>query len=260
MKLGLQGHTFVIASGDYGVAAQPNLAQLTNGCINPSNTTASISQLINGTVFNPFYPADCPYVLSVGATQLNDNDTILDPESAMNVPGFLEEVGINVPPGAIPPVSFSSSGGFSNYFSRPGYQEDVVDVYFAQHDPGYPYYTFNGVGALQSGTNIGANGGLYNRAGRVSILLCFPDDVVGVPTDAWKAMPDVSANGANLLYYVGGVNLPTYGTSLAAPIWASILTLINEKRTAANKGPVGFVNPTLYQSRCPSTLQPKCWR
>lgn len=38
----------------------------------------------------------------------------------------------------------------------------------------------------------------------------------------------------------------TYGTSLSAPIWASLLTIINEDRIAAGKPSVGFVNPLLY--------------
>ena len=58
-----------------------------------------------------------------------------------------------------------------------------------------------------------------------------------------------------------------YGTSLASPIFASVVTMvsfikspplikypkltsnqINQERTLANKGPVGFINPTLYQN------------
>ncbi|KAL2255855.1 hypothetical protein VTK26DRAFT_2608 [Humicola hyalothermophila] len=37
-----------------------------------------------------------------------------------------------------------------------------------------------------------------------------------------------------------------HGTSVAVPIWASILTLINEERLAANKSTVGFVHQVLY--------------
>ena len=99
-----------------------------------------------------------------------------------------------------------------------------MDAYFAQHDPGYPYYVYSGHGFTSS---IGANGGLYNRVGR--------------------AFPDVSANGANLLFYEDGVLQPNWGTSLSAPIWASVLTLVNEKRGQQGKGPVGFVNPVLYE-------------
>lgn len=64
--------------------------------------------------------------------------------------------------------------------------------------------------------------------------------------------PDVSANGANLTaYYRGGLfhaggQYNFYGTSLATPIWASIVTLINEERTNLGKGPIGFINPILY--------------
>ena len=115
--------------------------------------------------------------------------------------------------------------GFSNYFSRPSYQESAVTSYFSKNEPGYPYYTFNGIDGSQKGTNIGANGGLYNRAGR--------------------GFPDVSANG-KLEMYLDGMLEPEAGTSLSTPIWASILTLINEKRSEAGKAPVGFVNPVLY--------------
>ena len=117
--------------------------------------------------------------------------------------------------------------GFSNYFSRPSYQKSTVDSYFASHDPGYPYYTFNGDAFNLSTSNIGANGGLYNRIGRAS--------------------PDVSANGAKLQYYQGGILQENWGTSLSAPIWASIITLMNEKRSEHGKSPVGFINPVLYE-------------
>ena len=36
------------------------------------------------------------------------------------------------------------------------------------------------------------------------------------------------------------------GTSASSPLFAAILTRINEERIAAGKTPVGFVNPTLY--------------
>ena len=123
-------------------------------------------------------------------------------------------------------ATFGSGGGFSNYFSRPGYQDEAIDTYFAQHDPGYPFYDYNGIELTQPGNNIGANGGLYNRIGR--------------------GFPDVSANGWNFPIVYDGRVLPEGGTSQAAPTWAAVLTLINEKRSEAGKNPVGFVNPVLY--------------
>lgn len=108
----------------------------------------------------------------------------------------------------------------------------------------YPYYHANA-----SGTNYGANGGLYNRGGR--------------------AFPDVSANGAYLKLPVAGKDGHWFGTSLAAPTFASVINLvrvslitaeqansvmhaditqINEERAQIGKGPVGFVNPVLYEN------------
>jgi tripeptidyl-peptidase-1 len=116
---------------------------------------------------------------------------------------------------------FASAGGFANYFPVPDYQKSAISNYFSSHEPGLPYYDAN-----DQATNIGANGGFYNRAGR--------------------GFPDVSANGAELLAFVGGSLGHWFGTSLSAPIWGSVITLINEERTVRGKGPVGFVNPVLY--------------
>lgn len=38
-----------------------------------------------------------------------------------------------------------------------------------------------------------------------------------------------------------------YGTSVSAPLFASVVTLLNEQRLAARKKPLGFLNPILYQ-------------
>ena len=107
------------------------------------------------------------------------------------------------------------------------YQKSAIATYFAQHDPPYPYYTFNGIDLFHKGSSIGANGGIYNRQGR--------------------GQPDVSANGANLLAYNNLTLFHFYGTSLSSPIFASILTLINGERSQAGKGPVGFVHPVFYE-------------
>ena len=115
-----------------------------------------------------------------------------------------------------------------------------MNSYFAEHDPGYPYYTFNGVDFHDPASNIGANGGIYNRAGR--------------------GFPDVSSNGAHVdVVFYGAVGWQA-GTSCAAPTLGSIFTLINEKRTQAGKGPIGFVNPVLYEHPevCFVGLLPSC--
>ena len=79
LKQSLQGVTFVIASGDYGVSERPGYNPRTNsysnGCIIPGNYNASTGQghefwsgtRLNGTVFNPIYPQNCPYVSVFGS-------------------------------------------------------------------------------------------------------------------------------------------------------------------------------------------------
>jgi tripeptidyl-peptidase-1 len=48
MKLGLQGHSTLAASGDYGVASFAGDPEA-DGCLGPE-----------GTIFNPQYPGNCP--------------------------------------------------------------------------------------------------------------------------------------------------------------------------------------------------------
>lgn len=153
-----------------------------NGCL------SNLAEGLNGTIFNPDYPADCPYITAVGATMLPRNGTVQDAELTMYVP----EVAPH----------FSSAGGFSNFYPAPSYQKAAVDKYLAKYVPDYPYYYANA-----SGTNYGENGGIYARGGR--------------------GYPDVAANGAYLNAFVAGELGQWFGTSLAAPIFASVITLVS---------------------------------
>ncbi|KAK5129907.1 hypothetical protein LTR08_002708 [Meristemomyces frigidus] len=213
MKLGLQGHSVFVASGDYGVASFPGSNGDEFGCLSGNGQ--------NGTVYNPDYPSGCPYITAVGATRLYENDTVNDPESAMQVNLTAFNLATGVAGTSVPLEFFATGGGFSNYFTPPAYQAAAVSGFLSKYPPGVPSYAVNA-----NSTNIGANGGVYNRAGR--------------------GYPDVSANGAFLLTYVNSTQGTFFGTSLASPIFGSVITLINEERTAAGKGPVGFVNPVLY--------------
>jgi tripeptidyl-peptidase-1 len=79
------------------------------------------------------------------------------------------------------------AGGFSNYYTPPSYQQKAVSEYLANHNT-LPYYIANA-----HASNIGENGGVYNRAGR--------------------GYPDVSANGAYLLVYNNLTQETFFGTS-----------------------------------------------
>lgn len=89
MKLGLQGTTLVISSGDDGVARR------SGPCLGP-----------NEDIFTPDTAANCPYVTVVGSTTLPPGSSPGDAETAT--------------------TTFSSGGGFSNIFTTPDYQKTAV--------------------------------------------------------------------------------------------------------------------------------------
>ena len=75
---------------------------------------------------------------------------------------------------------------------------------------------------------------------------------VASSTATGRAYPDVSAVGDRVVIYNKGSAQSIGGTSASAPVFAAILTRVNEERLAAGKSTVGFVNPTLYAN--PSAL------
>lgn len=66
MKLGLMGTTFCFSSGDWGVAGYGGEYCLAN---------EEGTELTNGKsgIFVPTFPSTCPYVLSVGGTQIKNH-------------------------------------------------------------------------------------------------------------------------------------------------------------------------------------------
>ncbi|TFK80828.1 family S53 protease-like protein [Polyporus arcularius HHB13444] len=124
------------------------------------------------------FPSGCPYVTSVGGTT-----------------GISPEVGVDF-----------SSGGFSNIFPRPSYQDSAVQSYL---------------------TNLGSTySGLYNTSGR--------------------GFPDVAAQGTNFVVNVAGQLFLVGGTSASSPTFASIVALANDHLLNAGKPVLGFLNPLLY--------------
>ncbi|RRA50075.1 protease pro-enzyme activation domain-containing protein [Acidipila sp. EB88] len=63
----------------------------------------------------------------------------------------------------------------------------------------------------------------------------------GVPDVAGDASPE---SGYSVL--VDGQQQVVGGTSAVAPLWAGLLALVNQQRSASGLGPAGFVNPQLY--------------
>jgi tripeptidyl-peptidase-1 len=132
----------------------------------------------NTTRFLPMFPASCPYVTSVGATRF------INPESAL----------------------YFSSGGFSDLFPRPQWQNTAVSGYLAQ------------LGSRWKG--------LYNPFGR--------------------GFPDIAAQGRKFRVVDKGQLVEYAGTSASAPTVASIIALVNAALIQAGRPPLGWLNPRLY--------------
>ncbi|KAI0261677.1 subtilisin-like protein [Gloeopeniophorella convolvens] len=110
-KLGLLGTTVLYSSGDSGVAGGGGVCQNSTGLNDPGGG-------LNEDRFNPAFPASCPYVVAVGATQINSGSTVHDPESASDRVIF-------------------SGGGFSDIFPIPSYQQAAVSSFLKTHSPPY---------------------------------------------------------------------------------------------------------------------------
>lgn len=127
MKLGLQGVSIFFASGDAGVAGN-------SGCLDPAT---------QGTTFNPEFPATCPYVTTVGGTQINQGSTVSDPESVLQ--NFV----------------VVSGGGFSNTFAMPSYQKQAVLEWFRENPNLYNSSVFNNTRQTRGYPDVAANGANY---------------------------------------------------------------------------------------------------
>jgi tripeptidyl-peptidase I len=79
--------------------------------------------------FNPIFPASCPFVIAVGATQIDSGATVNDPESACERIIF-------------------SGGGFSDIFRMPPYQKDMVTNFLKDHPPPYSAAQYNNSGMV----------------------------------------------------------------------------------------------------------------
>eukprot|EP01117_Protostelium_nocturnum_P016862 TRINITY_DN675_c0_g1_i1.p1 TRINITY_DN675_c0_g1~~TRINITY_DN675_c0_g1_i1.p1 ORF type:complete len:583 (-),score=226.86 TRINITY_DN675_c0_g1_i1:142-1890(-) len=100
-KLGLRGLTIVVSSGDDGVSNFP------------------VRRGAQYCGYVPSFPATCPYVLAVGATQ--------GPEEGK------KEIACTSSTGGL----ITTGGGFAKVFKRPAYQNQAVSNYLAKA-PGLP--------------------------------------------------------------------------------------------------------------------------
>ena len=119
------------------------------------------------------------------------------------------------------------------------------------------------IGAEQMATDSFGSGGGFSRSFNVSAWQStetaaylktaasfLPPAGSFVPNG--RATPDVAVLGEGYQIIQDGQVQEASGTSASAPVFASIVSLLNEARLAAGKKPMGFMNPFLYKN--PSTL------
>lgn len=138
-KLGMMGISFLYSSGDYGVAG--NSGQ----CIDGPGLNAPYNNGTSGR-FNPSFPGTCPYVTSVGATQVKPNASITT------------DLATGVQPEEACETVIYSGGGFSNVFPLPDYQASAVQEWFADYPPPYGSDIFNNSQQTRGFPDISANG------------------------------------------------------------------------------------------------------
>ncbi|KAM0261861.1 hypothetical protein ACHAQJ_002064 [Trichoderma viride] len=99
-----------------------------------------------------------------------------------------------------------SAGGFSDYFARPEWQDEAVGEYLRLHGHEWEGY--------------------YDSFGR--------------------AFPDVATQGVNYSFWNHGVLDLTMGTSVSTPVFAALITLLNDHRSKNGLPRMGFLNPWIY--------------
>lgn len=175
-----------------------------------TDTTSGMPNATDSSRFSPLWPASCPWVTVVGGTQLTTHTTNTSsaPPEAPPSSGNVDETVFRAAAGNTGSV-LSSSGGFSNVFSTPAYQLGAVAEY-----------------QRRERDHLAALANRFNAGGR--------------------GYPDVAALASTYLAVIDDELTTVFGTSASAPVFASIISLINNERLHAGKRRVGFVNPALY--------------
>lgn len=238
-KANSQGQTVFAASGDSGSA----------DCDSGYNGSGNLVGASNGLAVD--YPPSSSYVTAVGGTSFNGD--IGDQSKYWNT------------------QNTSSYGSAISYIPETTWN-DTADVAGLNSNGGL---SASGGGASSCVTTTGTSpnlkcaGGFRKPSWQVGM---------GVPSDGKRDVPDVSLaadpnhdgyvlctqevnsaktgfTGSSCAYPVTGNEVAYFdtsgsgylygGTSIAAPQWAAILTLMNQE--AGNKGGVGNANPILYQ-------------
>jgi len=166
----------------------------------------------------PIYPSTSPYATAVGGTTIytpeqSAEEIIARQKDNVQFGGICAQITCNngtaekVAMSTDQDTFFTSGGGFSNWTARPEYQASAVKAYLASDGLRPPKGAF----------------GVNNRA-----------------------YPDVAAVGSAVFNIQGGSFTWEGGTSESTPIFAGLVSLLNDWRLNNGKKPLGFLNYIIY--------------
>ena len=226
---------------------------------------------------------DVQYIMSLGA-YVNTSDYVLPPSTNI-LDSFLDYtyiVGNQTNPPLVHSISYGEYGGQYNNatdqrinteFQKMGVRG--ISILLASGDngvgcgdgckseeydfPSSPYLTMVGASQLEGSSETGAtlSAGGFSKdfvqpSYQTAAVEAYLNSGVQLPSQDYaadgRAYPDVAAIGMNVQIVARGRKEAVDGTSCSAPIFAGIISLINNERLAAGKSPLGFLNPWLYQN------------
>jgi len=158
---------------------------------------------------NPPYPAASPFITSVGGTQIDQASGVANlPTPPPGCSGQSCASGGTETAVSYDQANYASGGGFSFVASTPAYQQAAVTAY------------------LTSGVQL-PPASYFDATGR--------------------GFPDVAGLGSQVLIVDAGSIEPVGGTSCASPIFAGVISLLNDYVITNTGKPLGFLNPLLYK-------------
>lgn len=184
---------------------------------------------------------------SWGAPELQETRTLLNGENAI----FQQMAAQGQSVLSVTGDNGAYDDGTTLSVDDPGSQPYVTGIggtTLATSGPGGAYESETAWGD-PTDTTFGANGA--GGGGGFSAVWPVPSYQTGLsPRPSGRSVPDVSLDAdPNTGYsiYFGGSWLVYGGTSTSAPLWAGLTAIANSQRAAAGLGPVGFLNPLIYQ-------------
>eukprot|EP00930_Biecheleria_cincta_P086303 TRINITY_DN75610_c0_g1_i1.p1 TRINITY_DN75610_c0_g1~~TRINITY_DN75610_c0_g1_i1.p1 ORF type:complete len:902 (-),score=146.41 TRINITY_DN75610_c0_g1_i1:39-2744(-) len=215
MKLALRGITVIVASGDNGNSAVGTDCEF-------------VSDLIGSS----------PWVTSVGATMPSlESAPYCHAEDFFKTIGTCEELGqatCSTAHGAL----ITSSGYFSLYRQRPGYQDLALGPYLKS--------------SLCKPFDNHIAGAQRNHSEQEALAPCQHISKHGCSLSPLvaesRASPDVALPGQMFPVIVNGSVQLFDGTSASAPAFAALVSLLNSEQQRQGRPPLGFLNAWLYQA------------